>query len=130
MALEDIAGEVVDDDDLGVELGVDLHGSPKSHSVVTHCHFFCLGLSIYSTGRIYGGYPAIISGVAYERPKKTKKKEIRTLTPLFHRSQNVVTPKSKPMPKKNALAKTVPTKTPGDDQRGQGEGEREADCCA
>ena len=45
MALEDIAGEVVDDDDLGVELGVDLHGSPKSHSVVTHCHFVWVCLS-------------------------------------------------------------------------------------
>ena len=49
MALEDIAGEVVDDDDLGVGLGVDLHGSPKSHSVVTqlshHYHFVLVCLS-------------------------------------------------------------------------------------
>jgi len=128
MALEDVAGEVVDDDDLGVGLGVDLHGSLESHSAVTPLSL-CFGLSIYttvSTRRICGGYPAIIS-TAYE--KKTKK-ERKTRTPLFHRSQNVVTPRSKPMPKKNALAKMVPTKTPGDDQRGQGEGEREADCCA
>jgi len=84
MALEDIAGEVVDDDDLGVGLGVDLHGRPKSHSVVTPLSL-CFGLSIYSTGRIYGGYPAIISGVAYERPKKTKKgkQDTYALVPPF-----------------------------------------------